>query len=104
MPETERYTKYSSLAKKPLTFTATYIRNGMSKGSCQPTMLLTNVCLAGNLILDHVWVTTTHNYHIRLRSKQNRSITFIGKLVKLTKLKQQAVVTKDLGITIEELL
>ncbi len=104
MPETERYIKYSSLAKKPLTFTATYIKNGRSKGSCQPTMLLTNVCLDGKLILDHVWVTTTYNFHTYLRNKQHRSITFIGKLVKLTKLKQQTITTKDLGIIIKELL
>ena len=104
MPETERYTKYSSLAKKPLTFTATYIRNGRSKGSYVPTMLLTNVCLDNEQILDHVWVQSLNNTHIKLRSKQHRPISFVGVLTKITKLKEQAIVTKDLGLIIKELL
>jgi len=104
MAETERYTKYSSLVKKPLTFTATYIRNGICKGSCQPTMLLTNVCIDGNQILDHVWVRSTNSLHIRLRSKQHKSIKFIGKLIKITKLKNESILVKDLNIQIKELL
>jgi len=104
MPETERYTKYSSLVKKPLTFTATYIKNGICKGSCQPTILLTNVCINGNQILDHVWVRSKHNFHLQLRNRQHKTIKFIGELIKITKLKDESIVTKDLNIKIKELL
>jgi len=104
MPETERYIKYNHLVKTPLEFTATYVKNGMCPGSLIPTMLFLNVCYNGEQILDHVWVRSKDNLHKKLRNKQQKQISFIGKLIKITKLKNRSTVTKDLNITIQKLI
>jgi len=104
MPETERYTKYSNLVKAPLEFTATYVKNGICPGSLIPTMLFLNVCYNGEQVLDHVWVRSKNDLHKKLRKKQQKQIRFIGKLTKITKLKDQSIVTKDLNIRIQKLI
>jgi len=103
MPETKRYTDYVNLARKSLVFTATYIKNGMCRGSREPTMLLTNICINGEQILDHVWVRDKIDIHIQLRNKQHKIISFLGRLIQITKVKDITTV-KDLGLVIKKLL
>jgi len=103
MPETQRYVKYANLANKSQIFTATYIKNGLFKGTLEPTMLFINVCIDGEEILDHVWVRDKSDFHKRLRNKQHKTITFFGRLRKISKVKNLTMV-KDLGLNIKKLL